>query len=159
LWLTLYIVYWTKITCSEHAFILLGKYYICPKYTNLLVMQPLKEGTLKRIILLATVVALTAAMLAASSLSSAQEDAEYDSTTGQATVICAPWSQSWSISEGQWYSRWYRWCVDTSLYDPLYESSWYIEWGNPEWGDKVNLCPEAGQCTVSPGGGMQMTTP
>jgi len=121
-------------------------------------MRPIKGGDLKRIVLLATVVAVTAAMLAVSSLSTAQVYGQYDTATGQTGVICAPWSQSWSISEGQWYGRWYRWCVDTSLYDAWAESSWYIEWGDPVWGEQVNLCPESGQCTISPGGGTRMTT-
>jgi hypothetical protein len=79
----------------------------------------------------------------------------------QASTICAPWSKEWSISGGQWYYDWYRWCVNPSLYDPLYESSWYKEQGGREYGEQVNLCPETGKCTVSPGGGvkMQTTTP
>ena len=109
---------------------------------------------MKRIILLVTVGVVVAAMLAANSLSvsSAQEGA-----TGQAH-ICAPWSKAWDLSEGQWYFSWYRWCYDPALYDPYYESSWYTEQGSWEWGDKANLCPEAGTCTMSPGEGMKMTT-
>ncbi len=93
--------------------------------------------------------ALIAAMLAASSLSvTAQEEGQYASMAGQ-TIICAPWSKTWDISKGQWYFRWYKWCVDPSLYDPAVESSWYIEWGNWEWGEQVNLCPESGNCRVT----------
>jgi hypothetical protein len=79
----------------------------------------------------------------------------------QASTMCAPWSKEWSISGGQWYYDWYRWCVNPSAYDPLYESSWYKEQGGREYGEQVNLCPETGRCTVSPGGGvkMQTTTP
>jgi hypothetical protein len=76
----------------------------------------------------------------------------------QTSTICAPWSKEWSISGGQWYYDWYRWCVDPSLYDPLYESSWYKEQGGREYGEQVNLCPESGRCTVSPGGGVKMQT-
>src|SRR5215216_6343832 len=72
------------------------------------------------------------------------------------TIICAPWSKEWDVSEGQWVSDWYRWCVDSSVYDPMVESSWYKEWGSREYGGQVNLCPESGRCTVSPGGGVQM---
>jgi hypothetical protein len=106
---------------------------------------------LKRIILLGTVVAVMAAMLAASSLSVSAQ------STGQ-TAICAPWSKGWDISKGQWWFQWYRWCYDPSLYDPAYESSWYTESGDWQWADQVNLCPESGSCTVSPGGGVNMTT-
>ncbi len=122
---------------------------------------------MKRISLSATMVAITVAMLALSSLSSAQEDGQYASgdqyapiptITVQTSIICAPWSKEWDISQGQWHYDWYRWCVDTSVYDPLQESSWYIEWGAREQGEQVNLCPESGRCTVSPGGGVQMTT-
>ena len=109
---------------------------------------------MKRMILLVTVGVVVAAMLAANSLSvgSTQEGA-----AGQAH-ICAPWSKAWDLSEGQWYFSWYRWCYDPALYDPYYESSWYTEQGSWEWGDKANLCPEAGTCTMSPGEGMKMTT-
>ena len=146
-----------------------------------------------RIIILTTLVAVTAAMLLASSLSvlaqedeqgSSQEDGQYasevqpdpatvqptitDPTTKQpaptdpatvqptTTIICAPWSKEWDVSEGQWVSDWYRWCVDSSVYNPMVESSWYREWGSREYGGQVNLCPESGRCTVSPGGGVQM---
>jgi hypothetical protein len=113
---------------------------------------------LKRIILMSTIVALMAAMLAASALSvGAQSTVQYAPMTGQA-VICAPWSKAWDISKGQWYYQWYRWCYDPSLYDPAYEASWYTELGSWEWSDQVNLCPESGSCTVSPGGGVNMTT-
>ncbi len=106
---------------------------------------------MKRIVLLITVVAVTAAILAASSLSAGAQ------TTGQAAV-CAPWSKAWDISKGQWYFEWYRWCYDPLLYDPYYESSWYMEQGNWEWGETANMCPESGTCTVSPGGSMKMTS-
>jgi len=127
-----------------------------------------------RIIMLTTLVAVTAAMLLASSLAvlaqedeqyASQEDGQYateeqsDPTTEQpatTTIICAPWSKEWDVSEGQWVSDWYRWCVDSSVYDPAVESSWYKEWGSREYGGQVNLCPESGRCTVSPGGGVQM---
>jgi hypothetical protein len=129
---------------------------------------------LKRIILLVTLVALTVSMLALSSLaSSAQEDGgQYSSNDAQqqqqspsttiaapqSTVICAPWSKAWDISKGQWYFDWYRWCVDPSLYDPALESSWYTEGGNRVLGEQANLCPERGTCTISPDGGMSMST-
>ena len=105
---------------------------------------------MKRIVLLATVVAIAAAMLVVSSLSAGAQD------TGQ-TAICAPWSKAWDISDGQWYYTWYRWCYDPMSYDPAYESSWYTENGSWEWGDKANLCPESGTCTVGPGT-MRMTS-
>ncbi len=108
-------------------------------------------GALKRIVLLVTIAAVTVAMLAASSLSVSAQ------TTGQ-TAICAPWSKAWDISQGQWYFEWYRWCYNPLLYDPYYESSWYTEEGRWEWGETVNLCPESGTCTVSPGAGMQTTS-
>ena len=138
-----------------------------------------------RIIMLTMLVAVTAAMLLASSLVVlAQEDGQYasevppdpgteqpattDPTMEQSvatdpameqpttTIICAPWSKEWDVSEGQWISDWYRWGVDSSVYDPAVESSWYREWGSREYGGQVNLCPESGRCTVSPGGGVQM---
>lgn len=113
---------------------------------------------MKRIILSAMVVTITAAMLVVSALAPTTQaygqyyDAQYDPNAGLTSIICAPWSKSWDLSEGQWYFKWYRWCVDTSLYDPAYESSWYIEWGNEGWGEQANLCPESGRCTVGPGG-------
>ncbi len=114
---------------------------------------------MKRIILSATVVAITAALLAVSSLAvTAQEGGQYAAETGQ-TVICAPWSKAWDLSKGQWYYDWYRWCVDPSLHDPSVESSWYTEQGGSEWGEQANLCPESGRCTISPGGGIQMSSP
>jgi hypothetical protein len=158
---------------------------------------------LKRIVLLATIMAVTAAMLAVSSLSTAQEGDQTalqyapeqpsatdptteqppatdptteqppatDPTTEQppatdpateqpatTTIICAPWSKEWNISQGQWVYDWYRWCVDSSTYDPVVESSWYKEQGGREYGEQVNLCPESGTCTVSPGGGVKMQT-
>jgi hypothetical protein len=115
----------------------------------------LEGGILKRIIVLAAVVAIAAAMLAASSVLSI--GSAQDGAAGQAHV-CAPWSKAWDLSEGQWYFSWYRWCYDPALYDPYYESSWYTEQGSWEWGEKANLCPESGTCTMSPGGGMNMTT-
>jgi hypothetical protein len=87
------------------------------------------------------------------------QPAPTDPATVQATattIICAPWSKEWDVSEGYWVSDWYRWCVDSSVYDPTLESSWYREWGNREYGGQVNLCPESGRCTVSPGGGVQV---
>ena len=99
---------------------------------------------MKRIVLLATVVAIAAAMLAASSLSAGAQ------STGQ-TAICAPWSKAWDISEGQWYYTWYRWCYDPATSDPSVEENWYIEGGDWEWGEQANFCPESGTCTVSPG--------
>ncbi len=130
---------------------------------------------MKRIILSATLVALTVAMLALSSLASgAQEDGgQYASdeaqqyvpsttptttTAPQSTVICAPWSKAWDLSQGQWYYDWYRWCVDPAVYDPSIESSWYTETAGSEWGEVANLCPEKGTCTMSPDGGMRMST-
>jgi len=76
-------------------------------------------------------------------------------TTG---VICAPWSKEWNISQGQWVYDWYRWCVDTANYDAAAEGSWYKEQGGREYGEQVNLCPESGTCTISPGGGVKMQT-
>ena len=140
------------------------------KYGNWLVVVRLltEGGTLKRIILSATVVVLAAALLAVSSLASvAQEDGgqyasdvEYAPTTTavQSPVICAPWSNAWDLSNGKWVYQYYRWCVDTSLYNPAVESSWSIEWGNTVQGEQANLCPEKGTCTVSPEGGMRMST-
>jgi hypothetical protein len=128
-------------------------------------MWLLKEWALKHFFLLATVVALIASMLAVSSLAvTAQGNGQYASdgqyapataqpTTAQTTIVCAPWSKSWDISNGRWVYTWYRWCVDTSLYDPSVESSWYIEWGDKVKGEKANLCPESGKCTVSGGPG------
>ncbi len=123
---------------------------------------------MRRIVLSATVVALVATMMVVSSLSvTAQQYGQYGQDTGQyaqdtgttagTSVICAPWSKAWDVSKGQWYYEWYRWCVDTSLYDPTAESSWYMERGSKEWGEQVNLCPETGKCTMSPGG-VQMST-
>ncbi len=100
---------------------------------------------MKRFVLLVVVGAVIAAMMAASSLAvSAQED------TGQ-TAVCAPWSKEWDISKGWWYFTWYRWCYDSSISDPSIEANWYQEWGDWEWGDQVNLCPESGFCGVSTG--------
>ncbi len=114
---------------------------------------------MKRIILSIIVVALTAALIALSSLAvGAQEGGQYAAETGQG-VICAPWSKAWDLSNGQWYYDWYRWCVDPAVYDPSLESSWYTETGGTEWGEVANLCPESGNCTMSPGGGMRMTMP
>ena len=120
---------------------------------------------MKRIVLLATVVAVIAAMLAANALSVGAQDysgqyapateqtaGQYAPATGQ-TAICAPWSKAWDVSEGWWYFQWYRWCYDPSTSDPSLESSWYQELGDQVWGDKVNLCPESGTCTMTPGGG------
>jgi hypothetical protein len=106
----------------------------------------MKEGALKRIVLLATVGVVAATMLVASGLSvgGAQEG------TDQAD-ICAPWSKAWDVSEGHWYFAWYRWCYDPSTSDPSVEESWYIEGGDWEWGEQANFCPESGTCTVSPG--------
>jgi hypothetical protein len=108
---------------------------------------------LKRIVFLVTVGVVVASMLVTSglSVSSAQEG------TDQAAV-CAPWSKAWNISEGQWYFSWYRWCYDPTYFDPAYESSWYTENGSWELGEKANLCPERGTCTMSPEEGMIMTT-
>ena len=123
---------------------------------------------MKHIILSTTVVALTAALIALSSLSVGAQEAgyqyapeagyQYAPETGQG-VICAPWSKAWDLSNGQWYYDWYRWCVDTSLYDPSLESSWYTETGGSGLGEVANLCPESGTCTMSPGGGMRMSVP
>ncbi len=122
---------------------------------------------MKRIILSATLVALIASMLAISSLAVSAQDysvqyEEYAPATTAAApspIICAPWSKSWDISNGRWVYTWYRWCVDTSLYDPSVESSWYIEWGNKVKGEQANLCPESGRCTVSGGpGNLQMSS-
>ena len=107
---------------------------------------------MKRIVLLATVGVVVAAMLAASGLSvgNAQE------SVGQ-TDICAPWSKTWDLSEGQWYFTWYRWCYDPWVSDPWVEENWYIEEGDWEWGEQANFCPESGSCTMSPGS-MRMTS-
>jgi hypothetical protein len=108
---------------------------------------------LKRSVFRVAVGVVVASMLVASglSVSSAQEG------TDQAAV-CAPWSKAWDISEGQWYFSWYRWCYDPTYFDPAYESSWYTENGSWEWGEKANLCPGSGTCTMSPEEGMIMTT-
>lgn len=101
---------------------------------------------MKRIILLVTVGAVVAALMLASSLAvgSAQD------ATGQ-TAICSPWSKAWDISKGDWYYQWYRWCYDSSTYDPANESSWYTENGAWQFYDKANLCPGSGTCTVTTG--------
>ena len=120
---------------------------------------------MKRLVLLVTVLVLIAAMLATATLSVSAQDSsgqydqydQYASATGQ-TAICAPWSKAWDISQGSWYFQWYRWCYDPSTSDPTYESSWYQEASTWQWGDKVNLCPESGSCTMTPGGGMSMQT-
>ncbi len=108
---------------------------------------------MKRIVLLSTVGVVVAVMLVAGSLSSgsAQEGTN-------PAAVCAPWSKAWDISEGQWYYSWYRWCYDPTNFDPAYESSWYTENGSWEWAEKANLCPESGMCTMSPEGGMVMTS-
>lgn len=125
-------------------------------------MRAIKEGALKRIMLLATTLILTAIMISLSALSvTALGQDQYSSTTGQAAV-CAPWSKDWDISKGRWWFQWYRWCYDPSTSDPAYEASWYKDLSTWEWGDQVNLCPESGTCTVSTGGGgvvnQQVTT-
>jgi hypothetical protein len=82
-------------------------------------------------------------MVAASALSaSAQQDA---TTSGQAGY-CAPWSKEWNVSGGWWYFDWYRWCYNLSVGEV-----WFREWGDSEWGDRVNLCPESGTCQVNVG--------
>src|SRR5918992_4026915 len=94
-----------------------------------LMVRMRRGGSMKRIVLLATVGVVVAAMLAASGLSvgNAQE------SVGQ-TDICAPWSKTWDLSEGQWYFTWYRWCYDPWVSDPWVEENWYIEEGDWEWG-------------------------
>lgn len=104
----------------------------------------IRRGTLKRIVLLGTVMGLIVAVMAVSALSVSAQDA------GQ-TDICAPWSKSWDVSGGWWFFQWYRWCYDPSTSDPSVEGNWYKEWGTKEWWDQVNLCPESGSCTVSTG--------
>jgi hypothetical protein len=113
----------------------------------------LRKGALKRILVLVTVGITVASVLVAggSSVGSTQEAMER-------TAVCAPWSKAWDISEGQWYFSWYRWCYDPALFDPAQESSWYTENGNWEWGEKANLCPESGTCTMSPGESIVMST-
>jgi hypothetical protein len=107
---------------------------------------------MKRIILVAMVVALVAVSLAASALSvKAQGYGQYASTSGQ-NPICAPWSRAWDIAQGKWWFQSYRWCYDPTTSDPSYEGSWYMEQGNWQWGDPVNLCSESGNCTVTPTG-------
>ena len=71
---------------------------------------------MKRIVLLATVVAIAAAMLAVSSFSAGAQDAG-------PTAICAPWSKAWDVSEGHWYFAWYRWCYDPATSDPSVEEN------------------------------------
>lgn len=68
-----------------------------------------------------------------------------EGVAGQAGY-CAPWSKEWDISGGWWYFDWYRWC-----YDPSVGEVWFKEWGDSEWGNQVNLCPESGSCRVSTG--------
>jgi hypothetical protein len=126
----------------------------------------------KRIVLLVTVVAVMATLIAVSSFSvgaqtndqyapaAGQTTDQYAPTSGQAAdtgqaspIICAPWSKAWDVSDGKWVYQWYRWCVDTSLYDPSLESSWYMELGKTHSGDPVNLCPGQGSCTMTTGQG------
>jgi hypothetical protein len=97
---------------------------------------------LKRIVLLVTMGVVIAAMVAASALSANAQDA---TMSGQADY-CAPWSKEWNVSDGWWYFDWYRWC-----YDPSVGEVWFKEWGDSEWGDRVNLCPESGSCQVNIG--------
>jgi hypothetical protein len=99
----------------------------------------------KRIGLWAMVGAVMAAMMAAEALSSVSaQDTQH-------AAICAPWSKEWDVSKGWWYFDWYRWCYDPSTSDPSVVDSWYREWGDSEWGNQVNLCPESGVCKVSAG--------
>ncbi len=115
----------------------------------------MKEGGIvKRIFLLAAVVAVVAATLAGSVLSSI---GHAQGGTAVPTQICAPWSKEWDVSEGYWYFTWYRWCYDPSVSDPSYEENWYTELGNWEWSDQVNMCPESGTCTMSPGRSTMIT--
>ena len=106
---------------------------------------------MQRIVLLAVAGAIVAAMAAIGALSVSAQSTEQD-------ALCAPWSQEWDISQGWWYFQWYRWCYDPTYYDPAYESSWYTENGSWEWGEKANLCPGKGTCSMSPEGGMVMTS-
>jgi hypothetical protein len=103
---------------------------------------------LKRIILLVMVGTVVAAIMAASSM--AVGNAQEEEATGQ-TDICAPWSEAWDISKGDWYYQDYRWCYDPWTSDPADESSWYTENGDWQFWDKVNMCPDSGTCTVSTG--------
>ncbi len=152
----------------EGAFASLKAYDIV-KYDNWLVVQLLKEGgTLKRIILSATLVATTAAMIAVNTFSvTAQEDGgQYASDVQSAPTtvaapsgeICAPWSKAYDLQKGQWVYQWYRWCVDPSSSDPSVESSWHMQEGETVQEEQANLCPEKGTCTLSPEGGMRMST-
>ena len=137
-------------------------------------------GIMKRMVLLFTALSLIVTMIAASTLSvSAQDysgqyasDDQYNASagqyapitgqaadTGQAAPICAPWSQDWNISKGEWWYVWYRWCYDPTTSDPSIEANWYRERGDWGWGEPANLCPESGKCTVSTGpGSVQMST-
>jgi len=126
------------------------------------VVQLLKEGgTLKRIILSATLVATIAAMIGVNTLSvTAQDYGQSDPTTAAAPSgeICAPWSKAYDLQKGQWVYQWYRWCVDPSSSDPSVESSWHMQEGDTVQEEQANLCPEKGTCTLSPEGGMHMST-
>jgi hypothetical protein len=104
----------------------------------------------KRIILLTLVVAIIATIMAANALSVGAQDTGEVSDPKQ-TTVCAPWSKEWDISGGWWYFQWYRWCYDPSVSDPTIEESWYKEWGEWEWWEQANLCPESGICRVNVG--------
>ena len=139
-----------------------SKAYDIVKYDNWLVVQLLKEGgTLKRIILSATLVATIAAMIGVNTLSvTAQDYGQSDPTTAAAPSgeICAPWSKAYTLENGMWVYQWYRWCVDPSSSDPSLESSWHMQEGDTVQEEQANLCPEKGTCTLSPEGGMHMST-
>src|SRR5215210_2050459 len=135
---------------------------ILPKYDTWLVVRLLKEGgTLKRIILSVSLVATIAAMIGVNTLSvTAQDYGQSDPTTAAAPSgeICAPWSKAYDLQKGQWVYQWYRWCVDPSSSDPSLESSWHMQEGETVQEEQANLCPEKGTCTLSPEGGMHMST-
>ena len=96
---------------------------------------------MNRIVLLITMALIVAAMVAASALSASAQ--QYAATSEQAGYG-APWSKEWNVSDGWWYFDWYRWCYDPSVWEV-----WFKDWGDSEWGDRVNLCPESGSCQVS----------
>ena len=116
---------------------------------------------MKRIILSVTLVATIAAMIGVNTLSvTAQDYGQSDPTTAAAPSgeICAPWSKAYTLENGMWVYQWYRWCVDPSSSDPSLESSWHMQEGDTVQEEQANLCPEKGTCTLSPEGGMRMST-
>src|SRR5215216_4422286 len=94
------------------------------------------------------------------SVTAQTEDVQSAPTTAAAPSgeICAPWSKAYTLENGMWVYQWYRWCVDPSSSDPSVESSWHMQEGDTVQEEQANLCPEKGTCTLSPEGGMHMST-